>query len=101
MAKQPTSNAPLREDPPRTQRQHKATYARDKYSGGWNVRVIGPHARQFAGREVPVTRADDSESIETLDKLIWSGTDDETARPVALYSFVPKEREDREQTFSF
>lgn len=76
-------------------RQHKATYARDKKKGGYIIRVIGPHAAQFAGREVPVTRMDDTESNEKLVALIWTGTDEETSRPVALYSFEPRPREEK------
>ena len=41
-------------------RSHKATYARDKRKGGYLIRVIGPNAAAFAGREVPVIRKDDS-----------------------------------------
>lgn len=75
------------------QRAHKATFARDKRKGGYLIRVIGPQADQFAGREVPVTRKDDTESTEKLVGLIWAGTDEETSRPVALYSFEPRPRE--------
>lgn len=74
--------------------QHKATYARDKKKGGYLVRVIGPHAAAFAGRKVPVTRKDDTQETETLDALIWSGNDDETGKPCALYSFVAKPKEE-------
>lgn len=75
---------------------HRATYARDKKKGGYLVRVEGPHAAKFAGREVPVTRKDGSSDPETLDGLIWSGIDEESGKPVALYSFVakPKEQDD-------
>lgn len=76
-------------------RQHKATFARDKRNpGGYLVRVIGPNAAAFAGREVPVTRKDDSESLEKLEMAIWAGTDEETGKPVALYRFVSRERQD-------
>lgn len=74
------------------ERQHKATYAADKKKGGYLVRVEGPHATAFVGREVPVTRKDDSESTETLERLIWSGIDQESGKPVALYSFKAKPR---------
>jgi hypothetical protein len=74
-------------------RVHKATYARDKIKGGYLIRVQGPHAAQFAGLEVPVTRVDDSENHETLVKLIWTGTDEKTAVPIALYTFEPKPKE--------
>lgn len=75
------------------ERAHKATYARDKRKGGYLIRVQGPHAALFAGREVPVTRKDDTESMEKLVAMIWSGTDTETGKPVALYSFVAKPRD--------
>lgn len=75
-------------------RSHKATYARDKRKGGYLIRVIGPAAAAFAGREVPVIRKDDSETMEKLDSLIWSGTDEETGKPVALYSFEARPKDD-------
>lgn len=76
------------------ERRHKATYAKDKKKGGYLIRVIGPQANAFAGREVPVTKKDDSETIEKLTDLVWSGKDDETGRPVALYAFEAKPKED-------
>lgn len=82
-------------------RQHKATYARDKRNGGYLVRVAGPNANRFAGREVPVTRRDDSEDVEKLDSLIWTGKDTDTGENVALYSFVAKPREELEDNIPF
>lgn len=73
--------------------QHRATYARDKKKGGYLIRVEGPHAGKFAGREVPVSRKDGSSDPETLTDLIWSGIDDESGKPVALYGFTPKPKE--------
>lgn len=86
MAKKPqTENEPA----------HKATYASDKYNPGqYNIRVIGPHAAKFSGRVVPVTRKDDSTSEETLGKCFWSGVDKDTGRPVALYHFEAKPRDE-------
>lgn len=78
-------------------RTHKATYARDKRKGGYIIRVEGPKAGEFAGRTVPVTKKDDSETPEALDRLIWTGTDPESGKPVALYSFTPKPREDDDE----
>lgn len=78
-------------------RQHKATYARDKQKGGYLIRVEGPHAAAFAGREVPVVRRDDTEELEKLTALIWSGNDEETGKPVALYAFEPRPKGEREQ----
>lgn len=77
-------------------RIHRATYTRDKKKGGYIIRVEGPHATNFAGREVPVTLKDGTENTVTLDELIWSGKDEESGKPIALYSFIqkPKEMED-------
>lgn len=74
-------------------RKHKATYATDKRKGGYLIRVEGPHASAFSKRTVPVTRRDGTESEETIDRLIWSGLDSESGQPVALYTFIPKEKE--------
>jgi hypothetical protein len=74
-------------------RQHRATYARDKKKGGYLIRVAGPHSNAFSGREVPVILKDGSEQTETLDRLIWTGTDNETHEPVSLYSFIAKPKE--------
>lgn len=91
MAKEPTG------------RLHKATYARDKRNpGGYLIRVIGPTAGAFEGREVPVTRKDDTESMEKLLAPVWVGTNDDPEnpndkRPVALYRFEAKPREEAEE----
>jgi hypothetical protein len=84
----------------KTQRRaHKATYARDNKKGGYLIRVEGPHASKFAGKDVPVTRMDNSESIEKLTRMIWAGTDKETGKPVALYGFEPKPQVEEEIIF--
>lgn len=81
--------------PEKGKRSHKATYARDKRKpGAYLVRVEGPHAAVFAGREVPVTRKDDSESVETLTVAVWAGIDEESGNPVALYRFAAKPRDE-------
>lgn len=79
-------------------RAHKATYAKDKRKGGYLIRVEGPNAGSFAGREVPVTMKDNSEHTEKLTGIIWVGKDNESGKPVALYSFEakPKEKVDAE-----
>jgi len=74
-------------------RKHKATYASDKKTGGYLVRVQGPSAAAFAGREVPVIRRDDSETVEKLVKLVWAGKDQESGENVALYQFEARPRE--------
>ncbi len=81
--------------------QHKATYARDKRKGGYLIRVMGPFAERFAGREVPVTRKDDSTNYEKLSELVWTGPDQETGKPVALYSFEPRPRDEAEDDILF
>jgi hypothetical protein len=93
-------------EPEKKKPQHRATYARDKKKGGYLVRIIGPHAAQFAGRSVPVHRMNVEEpTMETLDRLIWSGVDEGfddkpgTGLPAALYSFKAKPREDTEIPF--
>lgn len=78
-------------------RAHRATYATDKRKGGYLIRVSGPRANAFVGREVPVTLRDGSEQNEKLVKLIWSGTDKENGEPVSLYSFEAKPREAAEE----
>lgn len=79
-------------------RAHKATYAKDKRKGGYMVRVEGPMSNAFVGREVPVTMKDGSEHKEKLVTLVWAGKDNESGKPVALYSFEakPKEKVDAE-----
>lgn len=74
-------------------RAHRATYSTDKRNGGYNIRVAGPSANQFAGRTVPVTMKDGSEHEETLTRVLWAGKDKETGENVALYSFQAKPRE--------
>ena len=74
-------------------RLHKATYATDKRKGGYLVRVEGPHAAEFLGRTVPTTLKNGDEQSEKLIKLIWSGNDGETGKPVALYAFEAKPRD--------
>jgi len=84
------------------QRQHKATYSRDRERGGYIIRVLGPTPAVFAGREVPVTLMNGTEHVERLDKLIWSGVDNvgkaATGLPVALYSFEARPREKLDET---
>lgn len=81
-------------------RNHKATYATDKRNGGYLIRVAGPNANAFAGREVPVTRKDNSESNEKLVRLVWSGPDPEMGM-VALYAFEARPREDVQEKLPF
>lgn len=74
-------------------RLHKATYSTDKKNGGYIVRVEGPTSNAFVNREVPVTTKDGSEHTEKLTKIIWTGIDKESGKPVTLYKFESKPRE--------
>jgi len=82
---------------PKSKRQHKATYARDKRKGGYLIRISGPHAGAFAGREVPVSTMAGEEHNEKIIALIWQGVDAKTGEPVALYTFESKPREKVEE----
>lgn len=79
-------------------RLHRATYSRDKKKGGYLVRVSGPTANAFAGREVPVSTIDGGEHMERLTGLVWTGADTgeyggKAGEMVALYTFEAKPRE--------
>lgn len=80
-------------------RQHKATYATDKKKGGYLIRVEGPFAEKFVGREVPVERRDGTEHPEKLVRLIWTGVDTESGKSVSLYTFEARPREVEEVEF--
>jgi len=86
-------------------RTHKATYARDKRKAGYNVRVVGPNAAEFAGEEVPVVTMNGDEHMEKLISLLWTGPDKDpqsgepTGRTAALYSFESRPREVVKPTF--
>lgn len=86
-------------EPSKPARAHKATYSSDKRKGGYLVRVEGPSAAKFAGRTVPVTRKSGEENAEELDGLVWSGVDEESGKPVALYTFKQKPRAKDEVEF--
>lgn len=80
-------------------RAHRATYAKDKRKGGYMVRVEGPHSNMFVGKSVPVTMKDGTEQTEELTGLVWSGKDQDSGKPVTLYTFKPKPKEDIDVTF--
>jgi hypothetical protein len=83
-------------------RSHSATYASDKRNPGrYLIRVEGPNAGKFAGRDVPVTLRNGDEHEEKLVKAIWAGLDQESGNPVALYSFEAKPREVLEESLPF
>ena len=64
-----------------------------KRNGGYLIRIAGPSAECFAGREVPVNTKDGTEHVEKLERMIWTGLDKESGSVVALYKFVSKPRE--------
>lgn len=76
---------------------HKATYATDKRKGGYLVRIAGPYPEKFVGREVPVTMKSGEQHNEKLQRLIWTGTDNESGGLVALYAFESRPRDTSEQ----
>lgn len=86
-------------------RQHKATYATDKRNGGYLIRVQGPQANLFAGRDVPVTTKSGEEHSEKLIRVVWTGTDDGKVSgyvgPCALYTFAAKPRETEDDEIPF
>lgn len=82
-----------------TKPRHRATYATDKRNGGYNIRVAGPDANMFAGRDVPVTMKDGTTHTERLERVVWSGKDNETGENVALYKFLAKPKEVEEVKF--
>lgn len=86
-----TPDTPVTPEQPK--RQHKATYATDKRSGGYLIRVSGPNADRFAGRNVPVNTRGGEEHVEKLVRLIWTGPDQQTGEKVALYKFESRPRE--------
>ncbi len=80
-----------------TKTKHKATYARDKKNiGHYLIRVEGPHASKFEGRVVPVLLKNGEMQEETLDTPVWAGIDDKTKKPICLYKFVAKPKEEAE-----
>jgi len=88
---EPDQPAPSTRQPKKA--KHRATYARDNKKGGYMIRVAGPTPEAYAGRDVPVHTKNGGVHTETLDKLIWVGTDRESGGRVALYTFVAKPRE--------
>lgn len=91
------------------ERQHVATFSFNQRAQQYNVRVVGPHADKFAGREIPVSRLNKPDSIEKLTRMLKSGIDEGKVVPenkgkmYALYSFVQKPRavEEEEQEIKF
>lgn len=76
--------------------KHKATFALDKRTGTYKIRVSGEHADVFGGREVPVTKKDGTKTFEKLLKLTNTYMDD-TQEKVAYYTFVQKEKPKKDE----
>jgi len=81
----------------KAKREHRATYSTDKRKGGYIIRVEGPRCAEFVGREVPVSTKGGDEHIEKLTRLIWTGNDSESGKPVALYGFESKPRDKKDE----
>jgi hypothetical protein len=87
--------------------KHKATYTRDKKTGKFLIRVVGPHANAFIGREVPVATAAGEVHTEKLLRVKFSGVDDgniipsDQGKPYAVYEFEAKPRADFDDEIPF
>lgn len=85
--------------------RHSATFTNDKRNGGYLIRVVGPDAKMFAGREVPVTTLGGKTEMHKLTKLKFSGVDDgkynaaNAGQPYAVYAFEPRPFEQNEVEF--
>lgn len=78
---------------PSAGRLHTASYTRIKDQHfKWFIRVVGPSAEKFSGRDIPVSTKKGEEHPETLAKMIWNGEDKITKANVAIYEFVAKPR---------
>lgn len=93
---------PMPPIPSKDGRRHRATYAKRKDENknpmpGYNIRVEGPHAKEFSRKWVPVTRVDGTEAMEHCLVRLWEGKDEETGIPVALYTMWKKPREQADE----
>lgn len=91
----------MAKEPEKKGGQHRATYSRDKRMGGYIIRVEGPFSNRFAGRLVPVTLRDGTSHDEQLTDLIWTGNDEETGKPIALYHFEARPRDEAADEIPF
>lgn len=94
---------------------HRATWARDRMNGGYNVRVVGPNANRFGARKlddgtkeghviyrtVPVTLKNGTTRDVKLGDVLWTGKDDDTGLPVALYSHIPETADSDQEELPF
>jgi len=90
---EPDKNEPEK----KPERKHKASYATDKRSGGYLIRISGPNAEVFTGREVPVNTRGGKEHNEKLVRLVWTGNDKDTGEKVALYKFESRPRIEQDE----
>jgi len=84
--------------PSKDGRKHRATYAKKKDENknpmpGYNLRIEGPHAKEFSRKWVPVTRVDGTESMEFAMMKLWDGKDEDTGQNVALFTMWKKPKE--------
>lgn len=78
---------------PSSGRAHTASYSKIKGEHfKWFIRVVGPKAEAFSGREIPVSTKSGEEHSEKLTKMIWNGEDRQTGENVAIYEFLAKPR---------
>lgn len=83
--------------------QHAAAYSRDKRNGGYIVRIHGPYANRFAGREVPVKTSAGEVTMERLTTLLHTGIDEGKYNaslkgvPYALYAFEARPKAQQEE----
>lgn len=84
-----------------TGKHHEATFAFDRRTRGYVIRVVGPSATSFPGRDIPVKRRDGTTTTEKLGRVLWNGTDKTTGETIAIYSFVsrPKDPNAKEEEF--
>jgi hypothetical protein len=72
-------------------RAHTASYSKIRGEPfKWFIRIVGPSAEKFSGREIPVTTKSGEEHAEKLSKMIWNGEDRQSGENVALYEFLAK-----------
>jgi hypothetical protein len=72
-------------------RSHTASYSKIRGEPfKWYIRVVGPSAEKFSGREIPVATKGGEEHDEKLTKMIWNGADRTSGENVALYEFLAK-----------
>jgi hypothetical protein len=90
---------------------HRATWAKDRRNGGYLVRVIGPNANRFGERrvddgskdgiivrrKVPVTLKSGEQKMAELGGVVWTGKDEDTGQPVALYTHIPEQADEQDE----